>query len=88
MRLRLKRGERIVAVVPEPASGPGWGNQVVWVYIDGPSGIRFDCLQPSEMSEPMQILFAPGAAMHSALVDAVPWEREETVEDILREAAR
>lgn len=88
MRVKLKRGERIVAVVPESASGPGWANQVVWVYIDGPGGIRMDCLQPSEMSEQMQILFAPGAAMHAALLDAVPWEREETVEDILREAAR
>ena len=71
--IELGRNERIVAVVPEHVSGPGWGNSVVWVHItDGCGLYRAECVQPEEQAPEMLALFDAAAAMHSALVGAVP----------------
>jgi len=71
--LKLARGERIVAVVPEHCSGPGWSNRVVWVYIEsGNGGIRDHCLQIEDQTPEMLTLFDVAAVMHRALLDAVP----------------
>ncbi len=69
----LACGERIVAVVPEYAYGPGWRNPIVWVYIQTQDGaIRYVDIQPDEQSSAMDMLFDIGAATHAALIDAVP----------------
>jgi hypothetical protein len=71
--LRLLRGERVVAVVPENCAGGGWSNSVVWVHISDHLGnIRTECLQPDEQTPEMRTLFDAGAMMHQALVKAVP----------------
>ena len=68
--------ERVVAVVPEFASGPGWSNRIVSVYIvDTSDGrIRTVHLQPDEQSAEMKVLFSVGAEMCEALIAAVPVE--------------
>lgn len=71
--LRLGRGDRIVAVVPEHCNGPGWSNRVVWVHIYNRNGDRrVECLQIDDQSPEMHTLFDAGAAMHRALIGAVP----------------
>lgn len=71
--LQLADGERIAAVVPEECSGPGWSNRVVWVYIEKRAGgYRTECLQLLDQTPEMWTLFDPGAAMHRALLSAVP----------------
>jgi len=71
--IRLAADERIIAVVPEFCSGPGWANAVAWVYIVNSSGaFRQDCIQPDERTEALHALFAVGEAVNRALVAAVP----------------
>lgn len=72
-RLKLKRDERIIAVVPEYAHGPGWSNSPLWVYIagNGLKTLRTVCIQPHEQTAEQRALFAPGAAMACALVRSV-----------------
>ena len=71
--IELHRGERIVAVVPDLCSGPGWSNAPVWVHVATIDGrLRTECLQPDEQTPEMHTLFTPGATMCEALVGAVP----------------
>lgn len=76
--IKLERGERIVAVVPERCRGPGWANTPVWVYAAKQDGsIRCECLQAEEQTALMLELFDVGAAISVALIGAVPTERAE-----------
>lgn len=71
--IELAYGERVVAVVPEVCSGPGWTNHVVWVFVAaGNGGLREECIQPEEMTPAMNTLFDVGAEVCSALYSAVP----------------
>jgi len=71
--IKLARGERIVAVVPEHCSGPGWRNSVVWVYVMCPDTTVFQiCLQHSELPSNMLALFDVGAVVCAELKRAVP----------------
>lgn len=74
LTIKLGRGERILAVVPENVSGPGWSNQVVWVHIvqTADNSLRTECIQPPERTEGMHHLFAPAAKMHEELLRVVP----------------
>lgn len=65
--------ERVIAVVPEQCSGPNWGNQVVWVYIQNTKDqtLRVECLQPQDFTLALFTLFDAGAAMHKALKEAI-----------------
>ena len=75
--ITLKRGERVLAVVPEYASGPGWTNTPVWVHIGNIDGTyRSECVQPNEQTAEMLTLFCVGAHLQSALVRAVPIKQE------------
>lgn len=77
--ISLRRGERIIAVVPQRAQGPGWANEPVWVYIVGPAeDLRTECLQPHEQSSELRTLFAAGCAMVEALKNAVSTSCEES----------
>ena len=70
MQIELHKDERIIAVVPEYASGPGWANKPIWVYIEqsATKRLRTECIQPDEQTT----LFASGAAMATALVQSIP----------------
>lgn len=71
--IALAPTERVIAVVPEYAGGPGWANSPLWVYIAGDQdkALRTVCIQPEKQTPEMHALFAPGAAMHRALVGCV-----------------
>lgn len=71
--LRLAPGEYIAAVVPEFASGPGWSNRPLWVYIGTGRGheMRCECIQPEQQTRDMRIMFATLAAAHSQMLAAV-----------------
>lgn len=69
----LEEGERVIAVVPAPACGPGWANEPTWVYIVSRDGrLRQACIQPWDRSEGLHALYGVGAAMCDALLLAVP----------------
>ena len=71
--IKLNHGERVVAVVPERCSGPGWSNAPTWVYIVTNDGkLREECIQPEERTPELHTLFAAGEAMCNALAAAVP----------------
>lgn len=77
--IKLKHGERILAVVPERCSGPGWHNAPTWVFIATNDGrLREECIQPNERTPELQALFHAGEAMCAALFGAVPVRREKT----------
>lgn len=75
--INLNKNERVIAVVPETCSGPGWVNQVVWVYIldDGDKTIRIDAIQPDECTRELSLLAAIGELVHKGLIAAVPVKR-------------
>lgn len=71
-QIRLAKNERIVAVVPEYASGPGWTNSPLFVYItDTQSNVRSVCLQPGQQTPKMLTLFKVYAVAHEHLLSAV-----------------
>ncbi len=70
--ITLARDERIIAVVPEYASGSGWANSIVWVHIVNSSGeYRYVDLQPEEQTKEIRTLFAVAAQVHAVLLAAV-----------------
>jgi hypothetical protein len=76
-KLQLKRGEIVVAVVPKVIHGPGPGgrNEPTFVYILTPTGrIREDCIQPDDAPLSFYKLSHPAAAIHDALLKALPVE--------------
>lgn len=71
--IHLWKGERIVAVVPQACSGPGWANSPVWVYIVTNNGLlREECIQPEEQTKEMYTLYGIGNTVCATLVKAVP----------------
>jgi hypothetical protein len=67
--MRLGEREQIVAVVPESCSGPGWSNWILNVYIrDAEGKIREECLQKTELSEAMNLVFHTGEEMSKMLI--------------------
>lgn len=71
-------GERIIAVVPDRCSGPGWSNAPTWVYIEQADGmLRTECIQPSERGPDLQALFAAGLAICEAMINSVPVRNEK-----------
>lgn len=70
--ITLARNERIIAVVPEACSGPGWANQPTWVYIVASDGkLRSECIQPGERGQELASLWGPGEAMTRALMQSI-----------------
>lgn len=82
MKIKLHRDERIIAVVPEYSRGPGWSNAPLWVYIAGQGvhgkSLRIECIQPADQTAEMRTLFAPGAAMASALARCIDVQQLKT----------
>lgn len=74
--VKLHPGERVIAVVPERCSGPGWSNAPTWVYIASEDGkLRFECIQPEERTPQLHALYHAGEAMCAALLGSVPQRR-------------
>lgn len=76
--ITLSRNERIIAVVPECASGPGWSNHLAWVYVANYVTCEFRqvAIQVDEMTPELLALHAAGAAMCESLIRAVPTRKE------------
>ena len=71
-KIKLQHGERIISVVPEFCSGPGWSNAPIWVHIATLDGhLRTECIQPKERNEKLQALFAVGEVVCRSLVSGV-----------------
>lgn len=70
--VRLKPGERIVAVVPEYCAGPGWANRPIWVHIVNQANhYRMECIQPEQQSKEQQLLFRLAETAHRQMIDTV-----------------
>lgn len=71
--IELHDGERVVAVVPCCAAGPGWSNAPTWVHIvNYKTGIhREECIQPEERSEALNYIYYIGESVHAALYASV-----------------
>jgi hypothetical protein len=69
-KIPLTRLERVVAVVPETCSGPGWLNQLIWVFIEdtGSGKTRRHAIQYEDCTDDMRTLFKVCEAAHSALI--------------------
>lgn len=65
--------EKVIAVVPEYCSGPGWSNAVTWVHIIDYSTGKYRCedIQTEERTLDLSVLFSHGAAIASALMSSV-----------------
>ena len=76
-KIPLQRTEKIVAVVPEKVSEPGWSNRVVWVHIVNyaTNKYRYVCLQYEDLSAELCAFFDVGAVVCEQLRDYVPRER-------------
>lgn len=75
--MKLKKGEAIVAVVAEEASGPGWANPVYWIYIrEVGGGIREESLQPNEQPPALILLHPIAARMTKTLLAYLLEEKE------------
>lgn len=72
-KIILNPGERIIAVVPQQAAGPGWSNAPTWVYIATNDGrLREECIQPEERTPDLHTLYDIGEKVCAALIGAVP----------------
>lgn len=77
LELLVGHGERVIAVVPQRAAGPGWANAPTWVYIATNDGrLREECIQPEERTRDLHTLYAAGEAMCNALLAAVPTKKK------------
>jgi hypothetical protein len=64
----IRTGDSIVTAWAEPASGPGWSNQPLWVIVkDGDGKLREECIQPEEQDQVMRTLYAISASVHFQL---------------------
>ena len=60
--------DRVICAYAEPASGPGWANRPVWVIVQETTGrLRQECLQPSEQTERIRVLYAISAQVHGQM---------------------
>lgn len=75
-------GECVVTAWAEPASGPGWTNDLVCVLIrDQHGGLRIDYIQPSEHSPDMRALYEVSAVASRAITRAAEASLKNTDEE-------
>lgn len=70
-KLPFELGERdvIIGVRTDYASGPGWSNAPLWIYVqDGDQHIRQECLQPEEQPELTRRVYAALEALQNAVL--------------------
>lgn len=69
---KLSKFERIVCAYAQPASGPGWANNPLWLIVRGEDGkLREEVLQPDQQSKEVAQLYAISAALHFAMLSAL-----------------
>lgn len=67
--IELLKTDRIVCAYARPANGPGWANAPLWVVVKDKDGkLQERCLQPSEQTREMQLLYRIASCVDSALV--------------------
>lgn len=71
--LHLEERDHVVAAWAESASGPGYRNSPLWVLVRSQlDGVyRVECLQPSEQTNEMMMLYAVSQVAHLEMTDAV-----------------
>ena len=68
----LGKDETIVAVYPERAAGPGWGNRIFWCVVqDGNKKVRLEALQPEDWNPDLFLLFPILVAAHAELMKVI-----------------
>lgn len=84
-KIVLADRERIIAVVPETCSGPGWSNRLVWVHIInwGTAQMRTEAIQETEFNAELHALFNAGEAMSQALQQALRDYTQDKLEQSL-----
>lgn len=69
---KLREGESVITAWCEGAAGPGWANSPVWYIVrDGDGRLRQECLQPSEQTRGLWLLYPIAASAHSRVVREV-----------------
>ena len=63
--------ERIVTAWAESASGPGWANAPVWYLVKTDIGYDVRCIQPSEQTRDMVLLYRLSQEAHLSMTAAV-----------------
>lgn len=68
----MKIKGHVVTAFAEPASGPGWTNQPIWVIVrDADQNLQELCIQPEEQTPEMHALYQVSHAVHSSMTAAV-----------------
>lgn len=71
-KLKIEKDERVITAFAEPAAGPGWSNQPIWVIIlDGNGQLRQECIQPEQQTYAMALLYRASYELHSSMIIAV-----------------
>lgn len=61
-------GGHVVSAWAEHVGGPGWHNRPIWVLVRAADhSLHLECIQPSEHTETMAILFNVSAEVHETL---------------------
>ena len=72
MAFRLGKGETIVTAYAQPANGPGWANEPLYVVVRDANGkLREECLQPREQGDRIRLLYDMAAVLHAMMHTAV-----------------
>ncbi|WP_159086656.1 hypothetical protein [Burkholderia sp. NRF60-BP8] len=70
-KLKIGKDERVITAFAEPAAGPGWSNQPIWVIVRDVNGqIRQECIQPEQQTYEMMLLYRASHELHSAMTMA------------------
>lgn len=71
--------EKVVAVTPELAAGPGWSNAITWVHIVDYANGKYRCedIQPSERTPLLHHIWGIAASANAALMDSVPTKKQQ-----------
>lgn len=70
LRLDDEDGSKIdvVTAFAEPACGPGWANQPVWVICRNHDGsLYMECIQPEEQTREMRLMYSLSADIHQKM---------------------
>lgn len=69
---KLREGDQVICAYAQPAAGPGWANQPLWVIVQGADRtLRRECLQPEEQSESLRLIYRTSAEIHGLLLHGV-----------------
>jgi len=70
-KIKMPKGESILAAWAEPARGPGWSNQPLWYVTNRGGDLNLHAIQPEGQTPEMVTLYNISAAVHAALTKAI-----------------